>query len=181
MKIAIFFSLISLSFFIFSCNKSEFKESNLGASATSSSMSSPVNSMPEMTGANGLPPGHPPINNQTAGTAESASKEAISIKKIAGGVSIEECFKDKKKLNGKQVKIKGKVVKYNSGILKRNWLHLQDGTGTSGQNDLVVTTLDSAKLNDIVVVSGVLHYDKDIGSGYFFPVIMEDAKVKVEK
>jgi hypothetical protein len=62
----------------------------------------------------------------------------------------------------------------------KNWLHIKDGTGAEGKNDLVVTTNDTAKIGEVVMVTGKLQFDKDLGSGYFFPVIVEDAKVKVE-
>ena len=62
----------------------------------------------------------------------------------------------------------------------KNWIHLQDGTGDEGTNDLTVTTDVMAKVGDTVTVSGKLTLDKDFGAGYFYDVVMEDAKVTVE-
>ena len=62
----------------------------------------------------------------------------------------------------------------------KNWLHIRDGSGIEGKNDLVVTTSQSALLNDTVVITGKLQYDLDIGSGYVFPAIVQDARVKIE-
>ena len=73
----------------------------------------------------------------------------------------------------------GKVVKANSGILGRNWLHLRDGSGAekSGDNDLTVTGAGSAKVGDTVRAVGVLAADKDFGAGYAYGVILEDAEL----
>jgi hypothetical protein len=68
----------------------------------------------------------------------------------------------------------------NLGILGKNWLHVQDGTGTAadGTNDLVVTTKDVVARGDIVTVQGTVHTNVDLGSGYAYAVIIEDAAVR---
>ena len=75
--------------------------------------------------------------------------------------------------------IRGKVVKYNGGIMGKNWLHLRDGSGKAeaNDNDLTVTSQDTAAVGDVVVVKGVVRVDKDFGAGYAYPVIVEDAKI----
>ena len=35
----------------------------------------------------------------------------------------------------------------------------------------------TAAVGDVVLVRGRLHLDRDFGSGYFYPVIIEDGKV----
>ncbi|HAZ14229.1 MAG TPA: DNA-binding protein, partial [Bdellovibrionales bacterium] len=65
-------------------------------------------------------------------------------------------------------------------IMGKNWIHIQDGTGGAGENDLIITTTQEAALDQVVVVSGTLQYDKNIGSGYVFPAIIENGSVKVE-
>ena len=67
-----------------------------------------------------------------------------------------------------------------SGIMGKNWLHVKDGTGTSGTDDLVVTTSVTAKVGDKVLVNGKVSSDKDFGSGYRYDVIIEDAEVTIE-
>jgi len=66
------------------------------------------------------------------------------------------------------------------GILDRNWLHIQDGTGKidDGSHDLTVTTAGTAKVGDIVTVTRRLAIDKDFGAGYAYKVIVEDATIK---
>ncbi|HKK00777.1 MAG TPA: hypothetical protein VJ955_01300, partial [Desulfuromonadales bacterium] len=91
-----------------------------------------------------------------------------------------QIFTDKGKLAGKQVVVRGKVVKYTQQVMGKNWLHIEDGTGKAGAKDLTVTTTASAKLGDTVLVSGPITLNKDFGYGYKYDVIMQNAKVKVE-
>lgn len=109
-----------------------------------------------------------------------ATVKAGSIKKAANGNTVEEIFATKQKLAGKKVTVRGQVVKFAAGIMGKNWLHIQDGTGKAGTNDLTITTSSTAKNGDMVLVSGVLAVDKDFGHGYKYDVIIEDANVKVE-
>lgn len=81
---------------------------------------------------------------------------------------------------GEQVVVRGKVVKFLSGIMGKNWVHLRDGSGShdKGDNDITVTTNDTVAVGNIVLVSGVIHLNKDFGAGYSYPVIIEEAKIK---
>ncbi len=101
----------------------------------------------------------------------------ISVKKIEGGVTVAGLFSNRKSFQGKVVKIRGEVVKFSSGIMNKNWVHLQDGTKDGTNFDLTITTLDSVKAGDIVVFEGKVTLDKDFGAGYFYEVILEDAKL----
>ncbi len=129
-------------------------------------------SMPETS----MPPG---TNDRTK--AEAGNIDFKGIKKAEGGSTVADVFTNKKDLVGKEVKIRGKVVKYSPGIMGKNWIHLEDGTGTKGSNDLTVTTKVDAKVGDTVLVTGKVSADKDFGYGYKYDVILEDAQVTVEK
>jgi hypothetical protein len=94
--------------------------------------------------------------------------------------NIGEVFAERGSLAGKSIKVRGKVVKFSPGIMGKNWIHLQDGSGAEGSNDLTVTTMDMTKQGDTIIVSGVVVTDKDFGYGYQYPVMIEDAAVKVE-
>jgi len=83
-------------------------------------------------------------------------------------------------LGGKEVTVRGKVVKFSAQIMGKNWVHVQDGTGQAGSNDLTVTTADDAKVGDTVLVTGKITLKKDFGMGYKYDLIIEDGKVKVE-
>jgi hypothetical protein len=80
----------------------------------------------------------------------------------------------------KPVLLRGKVVKYNPGIMGKNWVHLRDGSGSAkdSTNDLLVTTKEEVKLGDIVTVKGVVRTDKDFGAGYTYKVLIEEATVQ---
>ena len=113
-----------------------------------------------------------------AKTATSPAKG--SIVKAKGGYTLKEIFDKKEKLGGKKVVFRGKVVKASGRIMGKRWFHLQDGTGTSGNLDLVVTSGNDAAAGDIVLVTGVLRLGKDLGQGYKYDVILEDAEIKAD-
>lgn len=115
--------------------------------------------------------GHPQVAVQPA---QKISGVAKADKTVA------EVFGEKGSLAGKAIKVRGKVIKFSPEIMGKNWIHLQDGTGAAGSNDLTITTSGMAKQGDTVVVSGVVIVDKDFGYGYKYPVMIEDAAVKVE-
>jgi hypothetical protein len=123
-----------------------------------------------------LPKGHPPL----AGGTGKPDIDLTGIKRAEGGMTIQEIFAGKAKLSGQPVKVRGKVVKYNPMILGKNWLHLRDGTGSEGSNDLVLTTAAEVKVGDTVLVSGKISTEKDLGAGYKFAVLVDDATVVVE-
>lgn len=122
-----------------------------------------------------LPAGHPPI-----GAAAQPAIDYTSIKVPSGGKTVADIVTDRAKLSGKAVTVRGKVVKYNAGVLGKNWLHIRDGSGKEGSNDLTVTTDAATKIGDTVLVSGKVVTDRDFGAGYKYAVIIEDAKVTVE-
>jgi hypothetical protein len=64
--------------------------------------------------------------------------------------------------------------------MKTNWIHLRDGSGGEGANDLTVTTRAEVKAGELVVVEGIIVCDKDFGYGYLYEVIMEDDAIKIE-
>jgi hypothetical protein len=130
-----------------------------------------------------MPPGHPPTDGGKTGgktVVETTDVDLSGITAAEGGQTVADVFAKKVELAGKPVKIRGKVVKFSPEIMGKNWIHLQDGTGAAGTNDLTVTTSAAAKMGDTVVINGVLVLDKDFGYGYAYDVIVEDAEVTVE-
>src|SRR5688572_10407443 len=104
-----------------------------------------------------------------------------SVSRADGGLTVSEIYDGRSKLEGKDIVIRAKVVKSNTGIMQRNWLHLRDGThGAAGENDLTVTTEGTAKVGDTVVVRGKVVLNKDFGFGYRYDVMLETATVTVE-
>ncbi len=108
-------------------------------------------------------------------------KEEISIEPAAGGKTVAQILDQKETLNGKAVSVKGKVTKFNGGILDKNWIHIQDGTNTNGEFDLLVTSKDVAQVGDIIIVKGKVALNKDFGAGYSYKILIEDASVSVSK
>jgi hypothetical protein len=104
----------------------------------------------------------------------------ISVEPLDGGKTIAQIFSEKETLKNKTVKVRGKVVKFNGGIMNRNWIHIQDGTDNKGEYDLLITSNESAKVGDIIVAEGKLALDKDFGAGYFYAVLVEEAKIIIE-
>jgi uncharacterized lipoprotein YbaY len=104
----------------------------------------------------------------------------VKVDKASGADArtVAEVYAQKAQLKDKPVTIRGKVVKYNAGIMGKNWLHIRDGSGKADKdNDLTVTSQDVAKVGDVVVVKGAVRTDKDFGAGYAYPVIVEDARI----
>lgn len=123
-----------------------------------------------------LPPGHPKIDAPAAASVSDFSR----IEKPPGGQSVSEIVDGRKQLKGKEVTVRGKVVKYNEAVMGKNWLHVRDGSGTAANNDLTVTTQTPAKVGATVLVKGKVSTERNFGGGYFYPVIIEDAQVTVE-
>ena len=100
--------------------------------------------------------------------------------KGADARTVSEAYEKAAKLDKKPVVVRGKVVKESQGIMGKNWVHLQDGSGDPGKgtNNLVITTQDVPKVGDVVTAKGTLYKDKDFGSGYKYQVIVEEANVK---
>lgn len=99
------------------------------------------------------------------------------IEPLSGGKTVKEIFANEKELNGKIVRIRAEVVKVNSGIMDRNWIHIQDGTSENGQYDLLVTSSQNAKPGDVLVIEGKVAINKDFGAGYKYSVMIEEAKI----
>jgi len=104
-------------------------------------------------------------------------KEGISVAPAEGGVSIANLYASRNDFGGKKIKMKGQVVKINEEVMGKNWIHIQDGTKDGENFDLTITTLDKVKLDDVVTFEGTISLKKDFGYGYFYELIMEDAKL----
>ena len=110
-----------------------------------------------------------------------ASLLVVSLQGLAGAANktVEAVHKERTQLAGKQVTVTGKVVKVNNGIMRRNFLHVQDGTGSKGTNNLVVTSGQTAKVGQKVTITGTVVLDTDFGMGYKYPLLVEKSSVTV--
>jgi hypothetical protein len=127
---------------------------------------------PKSTGGGGSEAGKAPA---------SAGKIQVEKAKGQNAYTVGEIFAKSGELDKKPVTVRGKVVKVSLGIMGKNWVHLQDGSGDAGKgtNDLVVTSAkDAPKVGDVVTASGTLFKDKDFGSGYKYTAIVEEGTFK---
>jgi hypothetical protein len=136
-----------------------------------------------------MPPGHPDASDpkfremmasQHAAAAQGpADVGSVKVPKAEGGKTVAEIYAERNALADKDVSVRGKVVKFLPGIMGRNWLHVRDGSGTADKkdNDLTVTTDETAAIGDVVVVKGTVKIDQDFGAGYAYPVLIEKAKI----
>ncbi|OGR05409.1 MAG: hypothetical protein A2520_04705 [Deltaproteobacteria bacterium RIFOXYD12_FULL_53_23] len=126
-----------------------------------------------------------PVVAASAPVVAAPAAEAIKVDKAEGitAYTIGEIFAKKDALANMPVMVKARVVKISRGILGKNWLHLQDGTGSqaTGTNDLMVTTDSVPGLGDVVTIKGNLSRDRDFGAGYRYDVIIEGAEVTDNK
>ena len=87
-------------------------------------------------------------------------------------------YQERAKLAGHTVEFKGKVSRVTNHVMHRNFLHVRDGTGGDGTDQVTVTSQDTAQIGDDVLVTGTLAVNRDFGSGYTYPVIIEKASIK---
>lgn len=104
-----------------------------------------------------------------------ASAAPADLKTIAA------IHQNKAALAGQKINAQGKVVKVNNGIMGRNFVHVQDGTGDASSNNLIVTSKQTANVGDQVTISGLVTVNRDFGSGYSYPLLIEEANITVKK
>jgi hypothetical protein len=126
--------------------------------------------------------GSAPMAASPHGTTLAPSAAVAKVPKARGANArtVAEVVGDRAGLSGKPVTIAGQVVKVNSGILGKNWIHLQDGSGSAaaGTHDILVTTKESAAVGDVVTASGTVRTDVKVGPGYAYAVLVEDARLR---
>jgi hypothetical protein len=140
---------------------------------------------------NALPSGHPDIGSSAAGNAsphggmsDSQAEPAMPLPKIvraAGGNGhvIAELAADRYELAGQRVRVTGQVTKVTPDVQGRAFFHLRDDSASNKGSavDLVVTSVATPKRGQVATFEGTLRADDDIGIGYKYPVLLEDATV----
>ena len=123
-------------------------------------------------------PSTPSSTGGSAGTSFDAGK-LHGARAGSGATTIGDLAKKAASLEGTQATVIGKVVKVNTGIMGRNWIHLQDGTGSASDksNDLLVTTDGTAQVGDEIQASGTVRTKQDYGAGYAYEFLLEHATV----
>ncbi len=141
-----------------------------------------------------LPQGHPPLGQNTLpGDSEQPLPDShgpvppqlpiavpkLDVAKGPTGHTIADIFAKKAQLVGKSVRVHAMVTKVTLDVNGRTFLHVRDGTGEtdSRTNDLAVTTSAVPARGDVVVLDGTLRVDADMGIGYRYPALLENATV----
>lgn len=102
---------------------------------------------------------------------------ALSAAEGLPTLTVAEIFAQQGRLAGKHIHVSGKVVKVNNNIMGKNFLHIQDGTGAEGSNDITVTSQQTASVGDMIEVDALVTVNRDFGMGYSYPVILEEARL----
>lgn len=122
--------------------------------------------------AHGMIPGH-------GAKAPAVDDRPIKVEKAAGpdARTVAELYAQRAAVEGKEVVVRGKIVKITPEVMNLNWIHLRDGSGGSktGDNDLTVTTKETLTLGKVVTLRGRITLGKDLGGRYKFPVLLEGA------
>ena len=124
-----------------------------------------------------------PTQEQLSGgsAAARAPFATIKVERAAGenAFAVAEICAKSTLLNGKTVRVRGQVVRFNPAIMGKNWIHLRDGSGSAEANtdDILVTTRAQAQVGAVITVRGPVHTNKDFGAGYVYQVLIEDASV----
>ncbi len=105
----------------------------------------------------------------------------VSTAVAAETVTVSDAHARRLELAGKQITITGTVIKVNNGVMKRNFIHVQDGTGTGDTDRLVFTSQQTAVVGDTITVTGTVALDIDFGMGYFYPTLVEEATLELAK
>lgn len=117
----------------------------------------------------------------TVGAPAATDAKVGNIAKATGvnARTISELWSQKSELAGKPVSVRGVVVKYNASVMGKNWIHLQDGTGSAGNGtlDITATSQSTVTVGDTVTVTGMVRLNRDFGAGYSYPLLLDDARV----
>jgi hypothetical protein len=117
-----------------------------------------------------------------ASVARATDVADVNVARATGPVAhtVAEIVAGRADLNDTTVVVRGKVVKFTPDVLGKNWIHLRDGSGSAsdGTNDVLVTTTNMAGIGDVVLVKGAVRTDRDLGSGYAYKVLIEDATLQ---
>ncbi|MCX2720383.1 GW dipeptide domain-containing protein [Lentiprolixibacter aurantiacus] len=94
------------------------------------------------------------------------------IYRDAEKMTIGELLSNPGAYEGKMVEVHGECTKINTGIMGRNWIHLQDVDET--ENKVVVTSQWVAVPGEEVSFRALVSLNKDFGAGYSYEVLLEE-------
>ena len=121
--------------------------------------------------------GHEAVADQFLPSRAPAVKAPLAgeISALEGGVDIAAIYAEAGELGGRTLKVRAKVMKISENVMGLNWVTLQDGTGAAPDDKLLATSAELVSPGDVVIASGVLGNDVDVGSGYKYKILLEQA------
>jgi hypothetical protein len=122
--------------------------------------------------------GHAPIPANVPQSTAIAAPAPGSIEIPDGGKAIAEILADSAALHGQTVSLRAMVIKVSENIMGMNWITLQDGTGTAPNNKLMAISSEMVTVGEVVTATGLLQNDVDLGSGYRYAALLEEATFK---
>lgn len=107
------------------------------------------------------------------------SKVAVPKAPGPNAKTIAEIWASKGSIEGKTVAVRGTVVKSMGNVLGKTWIHLRDGSGSEkkGDHELIVTTKEPVKLGSVIIATGPVSVDEEIGGGLEYPILLQDPKI----
>jgi hypothetical protein len=136
-----------------------------------------------------LPAGHPDLGGATASPhspspAASSALPAVAVPPARGSNArvIAQLSAERAQLAGKRVRVRGQVTKVTAGVQGKTFFHLRDGKpGDPGpESDLVVTSVSTPERGQIALFEGTLRADADVGIGFKYPILLENAVLVAE-
>jgi len=137
-----------------------------------------------------LPAGHPAIDGASAsphaGSADVAVAPlpAVTVTRASGGNAhvISELSAQRERLAGQRVRVRGQVTKVTPDVQGHTFFHLRDGKSDdpSPATDLVVTSNATPARGQVATFEGTLRADVDIGIGYRYSILLENAVLVAE-
>lgn len=103
------------------------------------------------------------------------SIQQVQKAKGRNAYTVAQLYAKKQKLEKKPVVVRGRVVKVTPRVLKRTWVHIQDGSGSPAKknNNLIVTMKEMPQVGDVITVKGTLYNNMDFGSGYRYGLLVD--------
>jgi hypothetical protein len=136
-----------------------------------------------------LPAGHPSVDGAAVsphGSAPSSAGSALPELTVAPARGnnarvIAQLSLQRAQLNGQTVRVRGQVTKVTPGVQGHTFFHLRDGKpGDQPASDLVVTSNTTPDRGQVATFEGTLRTDVDLGIGYSYPILLENAVLVAE-
>ena len=102
------------------------------------------------------------------------------ITPLQGGTTVAALLADAGNLEGEAVQLRARITKVSANVAGRNWVTLQDGSSEGPAVKLLATSAEMPEPGDTVVVNGTVRNNVDIGAGYKYKVLLEEASFKTE-